>query len=93
MNPSLFFQAERDYLRQKILEIFEEDESALTEQDSNKIENNRKRGYSLPNDGIGKNRALKKYDLFALNTSCFWRNTRSKYYLRCAISRKFLLQK
>ena len=26
---------------------------------------------------IGNNHALKKYDQFALNTSCFWGNTRS----------------
>ena len=49
-----YSQAERDYLRQKILEIFEEDESALKEQDDSNIENNRKRGFSLPNDGIGR---------------------------------------
>ena len=49
-----YSQAERDYLRQKILEIFEEDESALKEQDESNMENNRKRGFSLPNDGIGR---------------------------------------
>ena len=49
-----YSQAERDYLRQKILEIFEEDESALKEQDDSNIENNRMRGFSLPNDGIGR---------------------------------------
>ena len=27
--------------------------------------------------GIGKKHALKKYDQFALNTSCFWGSTRS----------------
>ena len=32
-------------------------------------------------DSIGKKHALKKYDQFALNTSCFWRS--------CAISRYF----
>ena len=34
---------------------------------------------------IGKKHALKKYDQFALNTSCFWENVGSS----CAILRNF----
>ena len=30
---------------------------------------------------IGKNHALKKFDQFALNTSCFWESTRSNITL------------
>ena len=38
--------------------------------------------------GMGKKHAFKKYDQFALNTSCFWGSTRSNtYYPSCAISR------
>ena len=40
-------------------------------------------------DCIGKRHALKKYDQFALNTSCFWGKYRIKYYPSCAISRTF----
>ena len=39
---------------------------------------------------IGKEHALKKYDQFALNTSCFWGKCQIKYYPSCAI---FLIQK
>ena len=39
---------------------------------------------------IGKKHALKKYDQFTLNTSCFWGSTGSNtYYPSCAISRNF----
>ena len=38
---------------------------------------------------IGKKCALKKYDQFTLNTSCFWGSTRSNITLSCAISRNF----
>ena len=31
----------------------------------------------VADDSIGKKRALKKYDWFALNTSIFWKSTRS----------------
>ena len=53
LNASQNSQAERDYLRQKILEIFQEDENALKEHEENSYNNNkidRKRGYSLPNN-------------------------------------------
>ena len=36
---------------------------------------------------IGKKHALKKYDQFALDTSCFWGKYRIKSYLSCANSR------
>ena len=39
--------------------------------------------------GIGKNHALKKYDQFAPNTSCFWEKYLITHYLSCAISRNF----
>ena len=32
---------------------------------------------STDEEGIGENHALKKYDQFALNTSCFWGSTGS----------------
>ena len=35
---------------------------------------------------IGKKHALKKYDQFTLNTSCFWRSVKCS---SCAISRNF----
>ena len=35
---------------------------------------------------IGKKQALKKYDQFTPNTSCFWGKCMIKYYLSCAIS-------
>ena len=38
---------------------------------------------------IGKKHALKKYDQFALNTSCFWGKYRIKNYPSCAISQIF----
>ena len=38
---------------------------------------------------LGKKHALKKYDQFALNTSCFWGKYWIKYYPSCAISRNF----
>ena len=50
LNASQNSQAERDYLRQKILEIFQEDENALKEHEEIENNNNRKRGYSLPNN-------------------------------------------
>ena len=41
-------------------------------------------------ESIGKiKHALKKYDQFALNTSCFWGKYRIKYCPSCAISRNF----
>ena len=40
-------------------------------------------------ESIGKKYALKKYDQFALNTSCFWGSTRSKISPSCAISPNF----
>ena len=42
---------------------------------------------------LGKKHALKIYDQFALNTSCFWGKYQINYYPSCAISRIFLLQK
>ena len=50
LNASQNSQAERDYLRQKILEIFQEDENALKEHEEIENNNNRKRGYSLSNN-------------------------------------------
>ena len=38
---------------------------------------------------LGKRQALKKYDQFALNTSCFWGIIRSNITPVCAISRNF----
>ena len=40
-------------------------------------------------DLTGKYHALKEYDQFALNTSCFWGSTRSNITLSCAISRNY----
>ena len=55
------------------------DETNLKEHIENEHENNMN---TLEEDSsIGKKHALKKYDQFALNTSCFWRS--------CAISRNF----
>ena len=48
--------------------------------------------FNLPSVFIGKKHALKKYDQFTLNTSCFCGSTgiRIKYYPSCcAISRNF----
>ena len=42
-----------------------------------------------PEEDIGKKHALKKYDQFALNTSCFWGKYRIKNYPSCAISQIF----
>ena len=50
LNASQNSQAERDYLRQKILEIFQEDENALKEHEEIENNNNRNRGYSLSNN-------------------------------------------
>ena len=44
---------------------------------------------SVVGESIGKNNALKKYDQFALNTSCFLGKYQIKYYPSCAISRNF----
>ena len=41
---------------------------------------------------LGKNHALKKYDQFALNTSCFWGKYRIKYYPQLCNFTNFLLQ-
>ena len=38
---------------------------------------------------IGKKHALKRYDQFGLNTSCFWGSSRSNFYTSCVISRNF----
>ena len=42
---------------------------------------------------IGKKHALKKYDQFALNNSCFFGKYRIKYYTSCAISQNFCYKK
>ena len=43
---------------------------------------------------IGKNHALKKYDQFAINTSCFWGKYWIEYYTHQLCNfEKFLLQK
>ena len=42
---------------------------------------------------IGKKHALKKYDQFTLNTSCFWGSTRSNITPDCAFSRHFCYTK
>ena len=47
-------------------------------------------GGGSSNDHIGKKHALKKYDRFALNTSCFWGKYQIIYFPRCcANSRNF----
>ena len=42
---------------------------------------------------VGRKHALKKYDQFALNTSCFWASTRSNIIPVMCNFMRFLLQK
>ena len=46
----------------------------------------------ISSDDIGKKHAFKKYDQFALNTSCFWRNTGSNIILVHSLIRGVLIQ-
>ena len=47
--------------------------------------------FTQMNERKGKKHALKKYDQFSLNTSCFWGST-SNITSNCAISRNFSYQ-